>query len=142
MIELEEEISRIKWNIIGHTGHTLYHSGSDEQRDGFGFMVNKNIAHNVISFRDLSDRVAELTVRINKRYQLKCVQVYLPTTSYPDEDIEKVYGEIDIIIINSKAHYNIVMEDFNAKVGPGEIRETCTDSYGIGTRNRRGRYAS
>ena len=152
MIELEEKISRIKWNIIGlseirrkgrgsiilnNTGHTLYYSGSDEQRHGVGFMVNKNIAHNVISFRGLSDRVAELTVRINKRYQLKCVQVYLPTTSYPDEETEKIYEEIDIII-NSKAYYNIVMGDFNAKVGPGEIGETCTGSYGIGTRNRKG----
>ena len=52
--------------------------------------------------------------------------------------IEKVYEEIDNIIINIKAHYNIVMGDFNAKVGPGEIRETCTGSYGMGTRNRRG----
>ena len=30
------------------------------------------------------------------------------------------------------------MGDFNAKVGPGEIRKTCTGPYGIGTRNRRG----
>ena len=65
MVELQEEISRINWNIIGlneirrkgkgsiilnNTGHTLYYSGSDEQRNGVGFMVNKNIAHNVISF--------------------------------------------------------------------------------------------
>ena len=80
MIELEEEILRIMWNIIGlsevcrkgkgsiilnNTGHTLYYSGSDEQRHGVGFMVNKNIAHNVISYRGLSDRLAELTVHIN-----------------------------------------------------------------------------
>ena len=91
-------------------------------------MVNKTIPHNVISFRGLSDRVAELTVCTNKCYQLKCVQVYLPTTSYPDEEI-KVCEEIDKIIINSKAHYAIVMGDFNAKVRPGEIRETCTGSY-------------
>ena len=82
--------------------------------------------------------MTELTVHINKHYQLKCVQVYLSTTSYLDEEIEKVYEEIDNIIINSKAHYNTVMGDFNAKVGPGEIKETCTGSYGIGTRNRRG----
>ena len=42
------------------------------------------------------------------------------------------------IIINSKAHSNIVMKYFSAKVGRGEIRETCKGSYGIGTRNRRG----
>ena len=126
MIELEEEILRINWNIIdlsevrrkgkgsiilNNTGHTVYYSGSDEQRHGVGFMVNKNIMHDVISFRSLSDRVAELTVHINKRYQLKCVQVYLPTTSYPDEQI-KVYEEIDNIIIYRKAHYNIVIGDF------------------------------
>ena len=39
--------------------------------------------------------------------------------------------------MNSKAHYNIVMVDFNGKVGNCEIRETYTGSYGIGTRNRR-----
>ena len=98
-------------------------------------MVYKNIAHNVTSFIGLSNRVAKLTVRIDKRYQLKCLQV--STTSYPDEEIEKVYDEIDIII-NSKAHYNIVMGDSSAKVGPDEIREACTDSNGMGTRNRRG----
>ena len=152
MNELEEEISRIKWNIIGlsevrrkfkgsiilnNTGHTVYYSGSDEQRHGVCFVVNKNIAHNVISFRGFSDRVAELTVRIDKSYQLKRVQVYIPTTSYTDEEIEKLYEDIDNIIRSSKAHYNIVMGDVNAKVGPGEIREACTGSYGIGTRNRR-----
>ena len=30
------------------------------------------------------------------------------------------------------------MGDFNTKVGPGEIRETCAGPNGIGTRNRRG----
>ena len=154
MLELEEEVSRIKWNSIGlsevrrkgkgslilsNTDHIVYYSGSDEQRHWVGFVVNKNIAHNVISFSGLSDRVAELIVRINKRYHLKCVEVYLPTITYPDEEIEKVYEEIDSIIISSKAHYkNIVMGDFNAKVGPGEIREIYTCSYGIGTRSRKG----
>ena len=57
--------------------------------------------------------------------------------SYPKEEVEKVYEEIDNIIINSKSHYNIVMRDFNAKVGSGEIRETCAGLYGIGTRNTR-----
>ena len=85
--------------------------------------------------------MAVLTVRINKYYQLKCVQYTYTKTSYPDEEIEKVYKEINNIIINSTAHYNITMGDFNAKVGPGEIKATCTGSYCIGTRNGR-RYAS
>ena len=44
----------------------VYYSGSDKQRHGVGFMVNKNIAHNVTNFRGLSDRVAELIVCIKQ----------------------------------------------------------------------------
>ena len=122
--------------ILNSTVHTVHYSGSNEQRHWVGFIVNKNIAHNVISFRGLSHRVAELTIHIKKRYKQKCVQVCLSSTNYPDEEIEKVYEEIDIII-DIKAHYNILMGDFNSKVGPGEIGESCKGSYGIGTRNRR-----
>ena len=49
----------------------------------------------------------------------------------------EVYEKIDNIIINSKIHYNIVMGEFKANVGPYEIRETCTGPYDIGTRNRK-----
>ena len=53
--------------------------------------------------------------------QILPAKVYLPTTSYHDEEVEKVYEEINNIIINSKAHYNIKIGDFNAKVIPSEI---------------------
>ena len=52
------------------------------------------------------------------------IRIPYTTTSYSHKEVEEIYEEIDnIIIISSKAHYNIVMENFNAKVGPGEIRE-------------------
>ena len=35
--------------------------------------------------------------------------------------------------------FSVTNDGFNAKVGHGEIRETCTGSYGIRTRNS-GRY--
>ena len=58
-----------------------------------------------------------------------CRGIPIPTTIYPDKEIEKVDEEIDNIIINSKAHYNILMGDFNAKVGHGEIRKTFAQTY-------------
>ena len=73
IIGLNEVRRKGKGSInLNNTANTVYYSGSDEQRQGVGFVVNKNIAHNVISFRALSDRVAKLTVHINKRYYLKC----------------------------------------------------------------------
>ena len=57
-------------------------------------MVNKSIAGNVMSFKGQSDRVAEINIRINQWYQLKCIQVYMPTRSHPDEEAEQVYEEL------------------------------------------------
>jgi len=97
-----------------------------------------NITNKVISFRGISDRVAELTLRINYRYQITLVQVYLPTTDHPDEEVESVYEDIGNIISRSKSHYNIVMGDFNAKVGKGKYMEISTRPFGLEPRNWRG----
>ena len=51
----------------------MYYSGGNECQHGVGFVVNKSIAGNVMSFKGQSDRVAELTIRINQWYQLKCI---------------------------------------------------------------------
>ena len=146
------ELSKIKWTIIGlsevglkskgciilnNTGHTMYYSGGNECQCGVGFVVNKSIAGNV-NFKGQSDRVAEITIRLNQWYQLKCIQVYMPTSSHPDEEVEQVYEDIDNILSNSRVHYNTVMGDFNAKVGPGQCMEKCTGQYGFGERNQQG----
>ena len=67
-----------------------------------------------------------------------CIQVYMPTSSPPDEEVEQVYEDNDNILSNSRAHYNIVMGDFNAKVGPGQCMEKCTCQLGLGERNQWG----
>jgi len=41
-----------------------------------------------------SPRVAELVLCIEKRYKLKRVQVYAPTTSYSEEDIDSLYNDV------------------------------------------------
>ena len=150
LLDLEKELSRIKWTIIGlsevwlkskgciilnNTGHTMYYSSGNECQWGVGFAVNKSIAGNVVNFKGQSDRVAELTIIINQWYQLKCIQVYMPTCSHPDDEVEHVYEDVDNSLSNSRAHYNIVMGDFNAKVGPRQCMEKCTGQYGLGERN-------
>ena len=145
------ELSRIKWTIIGlsevelkskgyiilnNTGHTMYYSHGNECQCGVGFVVIKSIAGNVVNFKGQSDKVAEITIRINQWYQVKCIQVYMPTSSHHDEEIEQVYEDTDNILSNSRAHYNIVMGDFNAKVGPGQHMEKYSGQYGLAERNQ------
>ena len=153
LLDLEAELSWINWTIIGlnkvwlkgkgwimlnNTGHTVHYSGSNECQCGVGFVVNKSVAGKVVSFKGQSDRVAELTTTLNQWYQLKCIQVYMPTSSHPNEEAEQVYEDIDNILSNSRAHYNIVMGDFIAKVRPGQCVEKCIGQYGLGERSQRG----
>ena len=47
----------------------------------------------------------------------KVVQVYAPTSTHEDEEVEEFYEEVSKIMSESKSYYKIVIEDFNAKAG-------------------------
>ena len=153
VIEFEDEIARIKFDIIGisetrrkgegcltlnTSGHTFYYKGGDTCHRGVGFIVNKNITGNVTSFKSVSDRLAQLTIRISGKYHLNIIQAYLPTSSHEDQEVESVYEDIENLNTNSKAHYNVIMGDFNAKVGLGDPAKSCIGPFGLGSRNTRG----
>ena len=82
--------------------------------------------------------MAQLTIKVNTKYKINIIQAYLPTSSHSDEDVDAVYEDLDKLINNSKAHINIIMGDFNAKVGSTIQRRPCIGPFGLGTRNSRG----
>ena len=109
---------------LNKSGHQFYYKGGNTHQNGIGFIVNKNIAGNVTSFKGISDRVAQLTIKINSKYHLNIIQAYLTTSSHTNEEVDTVYEEIDNLVNNNnKAYYNIVMGDFNAKTGQGNASE-------------------
>ena len=120
---------------LNTSGHTFYYKSGDTCHRGVGFIVNKNIAGNVTSFKSVSDRLAQLTIRINGKYHLNIIQAYLSTSSHDDQEVKNVYEDIGNLIINSEAHYNVIMGDFNAKVGLGNPAKSCIGHYGLGARN-------
>ncbi|KAI8522202.1 hypothetical protein Bbelb_019560 [Branchiostoma belcheri] len=151
--DFEDELDNFNFDIIGlcearrkgegclvlaRSKHHLYFKGGDTHHRGVGFLVNKNIAGNVTAFKGISDRVAKLSIKINSRYSLDIIQAYLPTSNSTDEEVEAVYEDIDNLINNSRAHYKIIMGDFNAKVGMGDSSSSSTGPFGYGTRNSRG----
>ena len=131
MIELEDELFRIKFNVDGnmqgimegrrmqHTlsnsAHSLYYKSGNIHHNGVTFVVHKVIVGNAISFIGMSDRVAQLTIKIKVRYQLNLIAAHLSTSYYmdTDEEVEMVYEDIDSLYTGSKAHYKIIMGDFN-----------------------------
>ena len=85
----------------------------------------------------ISQRVAKLVLCINKRYKLKIVQVYAPTTSYSNEYINNFYNDVDETL-GKPNHYTKMMGDFNTQIGGGGPMETATGQFVLGLRNDRG----
>ena len=77
----------------------------------------QNISSYVCDYQGLSDRFATLSLH-GKENKIIFIQVYFPTSSHPDNEVEKLYDEIqDIIDKVPKRDYLFVIGDFNARVG-------------------------
>lgn len=64
---------------------------------------------------------------------INIIQVYALTAESSDRDIEKFYGDLENTLKATKHHENIIIGDFNAKVG--NVDGTVTGKYGLGDRN-------
>ena len=86
----------------------------------------------------ISPRVAELVLCITKCCKLKIVQVFAPTTSYSEEDINSFYNDVDEIL-GKPNHFTIVTGDFNAQIGERtNPMETAMGKFGFKLGNERG----
>ena len=66
------------------------------------------------------------------------MQVYAPTTSYCEEDINSVYNDIDETL-GKPNQYTVAMGDFYAEIGKRtNPMETATGKFGLELRNERG----
>ena len=106
---------------------------------GAGFLVNKNTKDRLVEFRGDSSRVASLAIKINKKYYIQVVQVYSPTSTQEDEEVEEFYEEVSKIVSENKSYYKIVIGDFNVKVGGHQQGDgAVVGQYGYGERNEGG----
>ena len=117
--------------------HLLYHNGKEVlKQSGVDFLIHKNLKPKVKEFCGISDRVASITLQLSKKFALKIIQVYAPTSTSTDEELEMFYENIDQAIDHQRVQQTIVMGDFNAKFGEGD--ETCLGHFPHGERNDRG----
>lgn len=66
------------------------------------------------------------------------IQVYAPTADSDEETIEKFYSDLNELTKKLKKHeLNIIMGDFNAKIGKGKVGNVV-GWFGLGDRNERG----
>lgn len=90
----------------------------------------------MINTLHVSDRI--LMVVLNTIPTTILIQVYMPTSTHKDEEVEVIYEQLDELLCSVKAEDNLfIMGDFNAVVGE-EKDGSVTGKWGLGNRNERG----
>lgn len=135
-------ISDTKWpeknRLVTAVGSVLYHSGSDvgAERCGVAILLDAETAKAVKKFVPLSSRSMLVSFE-GKPCNINIIQVYAPTADKPQKQMGELYKEIETLLQHTQRHdINIIMGDFNAKVGSEETPRV-TGSHGLGTRNDR-----
>ena len=106
---------------------------------GIGFLLSDTAYRSVISFDPFSDRIISIRCR-GQGPNITKFQVYAPTTSYSDDQVEDFYAtlqsKIDAV---PKQDTIIIMSDWKAKVGKDhETWGPTIGKFGYGEMNDRG----
>ncbi|KAL0879947.1 hypothetical protein ABMA27_002461 [Loxostege sticticalis] len=138
-------MSRLRWSIMGlsevrregedtitlKSGNLLYYREGDQlSQGGVGFLVHRSLINNIITIGSVSSRVAYLILRVSKRYSLKVIQVYAPTSKHPDEEVEVMYEDISRAIHKSKTYFNV------STLRPINTHIPCPESFQLELSNR------
>lgn len=153
LVELENALKYINWDIIGlseirregedtleRNSSVFSYFGKTSGSYGVGFLVSKKWKDNILEFKSYSERVAVLKFKITHNKFLTLVQIYAPTSTYSDDEVEDFYDLLNRACEENRGTWNLVLGDFNAKIG---IRQNLDDHkvvgpHGLGTRNERG----
>ena len=133
-----------RWAGQGHVHveeGTFIYSGTEKGgQSGVGLYLSKTTTGMMLGYNPISDRI--LTVRLHgKRRNITIIQIYAPTSTAPEEEIENFYIKIqDTLEKSHKQDIKIIMGDFNAKVGVErtEDERKTKGPFSIGHRNESG----
>ena len=135
IVAIQETKARAEKIVDWHTGHKVYIGKAERRIGGVGFIVHPDLRQYVDRCKIVSHRLAVISLNINE-VSWKCINVYMPTSDYDDEDIDEMYEAIESEM--SGHTHVIVLGDFNARTGKGQPGERYIGMYGLGNRNERG----
>ncbi|ETN72349.1 endonuclease/exonuclease/phosphatase family protein, partial [Necator americanus] len=123
--------TRRRLNAVYETGEELFLGACDSRGvGGVGVLVNTRTAKNIDSFEQLTTRIGRLRMRrCGPTPALTIFAACAPTSSYEEEEVEAFYMDLEKFYREDHAFYNVIIGDFNAKVG---LRRTPEELH-IGT---------
>ncbi|XP_060520784.1 craniofacial development protein 2-like [Cylas formicarius] len=135
-------VCEVRWpgsGMVKSGGKVFYYSGDNANRNqhGVGILMNENLQKSMKCFVPISERVALVQI-LGKPLNINIIQVYAPTADKPEQEVEDFYKQIDTALKLTRTNeINIILGDFNAKVGRGRTGSVVGD-WGLGERNNRG----
>ena len=91
-------LAEVRWTQSGKPttdDHVMVYSGhKKEHKNGMGVLLTKQAAKSMVGLHALSNRVLILKIA-SKPFNLVIIQVYAPTSTSSDEDIEQFYNDLD-----------------------------------------------
>ncbi|PZC84076.1 hypothetical protein B5X24_HaOG205798 [Helicoverpa armigera] len=136
-------LSETHWKSNGHfltETHVIYFSGNDDNsRNGVAFLIPKYLRSSVMEYEPISDRIIRIKLKATP-VNFNLIQVYAPTSTARDDEIESFYKELESTIGKiANRELLIILGDLNAKVGSDAHQLShCAGKFGLGQRNERG----
>ena len=116
-----------RWSSFGRhvapTGEIILYSGRDDNRfiAGVALILKKGMERTLIEWKPVSARLLR-AIYFGKYSKLTIIQCYSPTNDAETEDTEAFYSTLQAKEERVSAHdVLIIMGDFNAKVGSGNV---------------------
>ena len=133
-------LSEVRWKESGDytDGDTrVIYSGGERAEKGVAILVRGKIRRTLERYECISDRIMWLKLK-GEKVNTTIIQVYMPTSEHPDEEIDEMYDTIEEILENEATRDNvIIMGDWNSVVGEG-LDGKEVGQFGLGRRNERG----
>ncbi|PNF15330.1 hypothetical protein B7P43_G00933 [Cryptotermes secundus] len=133
-------VSKVRWKGQGEIrsgDYTVYYSGGERAERGVAIVVHKSVVRSVVKKIACNDRIIALKLKAEP-VDILIIQVYMPTSEYEDDEVEKVYDTIEEILQeDGRGDTNsIILGDWNSIVGD-EPYQNIVGSHGLGRRNHR-----
>ncbi|PNF38692.1 hypothetical protein B7P43_G17852 [Cryptotermes secundus] len=134
-------VSEVRWKGQGEIGsgdYTMYYSGGERAERGVAVVVHKSEVRSVVKKIVCNDRIIALKLKAELA-DILTMQVYMPTSEYEDDEVEKVYDTTEEILQeDGRSDTNsIILGDWNSTVG-NESYQNIVGSHGLGRWNHRG----
>jgi exonuclease III len=149
---LDKELERYNFDIVGlaevrwsgegffntEDDSKVYYCGGKGAQRGVAILLRGDAKNSVIGYHAVNDRI--IVVRLSgKPFNITLIQVYAPTSTHDDNEIEAFYDVLqDTMKLAKSQDILIVMGDLNAKIGDGREPSGLVGPHGLGTRNERG----